>query len=155
MLQLLNRFCGVSYYTAVLFSMVTAVYTAPWSLPAPPRVEVVSGLARQDNFVQSRRFREDGLEVLKLSTGGGARVNTLLGAPAVATQTKPINSDPLQVQVKRVVFTHPKETKRFRFWRPCGTILFLTDFHGQNNARGARFLLGFSMYLIVAQTDQV
>ena len=27
--------------------------------------------------------------------------------------------------------------------------------HGQNTARGARFMLGFRMYLILAQTDQV
>ena len=72
---------------------------------APPRVEVVSGLVRQDNFVPSRRFRKDGLEDLKLSTGGGARVNTLLGAPAVAKQTKPLNDDSLQIQVKPVVST--------------------------------------------------
>ena len=83
--------------------MATAVYKAPWSLSAPPRVEVVSGLVRQDNFVPSRRFREDGLDDLKLSTGEGARVNNLLGAPALAKQTKPINSDSPQVQVKRVV----------------------------------------------------
>ena len=51
--------------------MVTAVYTAPWSLSAPPRVEGVSGLVRQDNMVPSRRFREDGLEYLELSTEGG------------------------------------------------------------------------------------
>ena len=34
-------------------------------------------------------------------------------------------------------------------------ILFLPDFHGHNTARGARFILGFRMYLILAQTDQV
>ena len=72
---------------------------------APPRVEVVSGLVLQDNFMPSRRFREDGLEDLELPTGGGARVNTLVGAPAVAKQTKPCNSDSLQVQVKPVLFT--------------------------------------------------
>ena len=62
----------------------------------------------QDNFVPSRRFREDGLllyvEDLKLSTGGGARVNTL-GTPAMAKQTRPINSNSLQVQVEPVVST--------------------------------------------------
>ena len=64
--------------------MVTAVYAAPGSLSAPPRVEVVSGLVQQDNFVPSRRFREDGLE---LPTAGRARVNDLLvGAPAMAKQ---------------------------------------------------------------------
>ena len=89
-------------YDTLLFSMVTTVDTAPWSLSAPPRVEVVSGLVRQDNFVPSRRFREGGLEDLKLSTaGGGGRVNTL-GVPAVAKQTKPINRGSLQVQVEPV-----------------------------------------------------
>ena len=45
-------------------------------------------LVGKDNFVPSRRFLEDGLEALRLSTGvgGGARVNTL-GAPAVAKRT--------------------------------------------------------------------
>ena len=60
----------------LLFFMVTTVYTAPWShgnSSEPPRVEVVSGLVWEDNFVPSRRFREDSLEVLKLSTGGGAK----------------------------------------------------------------------------------
>ena len=49
----------------LLFFMVTAVYTARWShgiSSAPPRVEVVSCLVRQDDFVPSTRFPEDGLE---------------------------------------------------------------------------------------------
>ena len=46
---------------------------------APPRVEVVSSLVRQDNFVPSRWwFREDGREDSKLSTGGGGRQNKYL-----------------------------------------------------------------------------
>ena len=62
-------------------SLVMVVYTVPWSLSALPRVQVVSGLVRQDKFVTSRRFRENGPKDLKLSPGGGgARVNTL-GAP--------------------------------------------------------------------------
>ena len=49
----------------------------------------------------SRRFRKDGREALKLSTGGGGvRINTL-SAPAVAKQTKP--GDSLEVQVEPVV----------------------------------------------------
>ena len=36
-----------------------------------------------------------------------------------------------------------------------GTLRFLPDFHGQNTTRGARFLLGFSIHLIMPQTDQV
>ena len=91
--------------------MVTAVYTGPWShgiLSAPPRVEAISGLVPQGNFVPSRRFQEEGLEALKQSKrGGGApeEINTLIGAPAVAKQTKPIKSDSLQVQVEPVVPT--------------------------------------------------
>ena len=91
----------------LLFSMAATVYTAPWSYgmsSAPPRVEVVSGLVQEDNFAPSRRLGQNGLEALKLSTGGGARVNTP-GAPAVAKQTKPNNSDSLQVQVEPVVPT--------------------------------------------------
>ena len=60
---------------SVVFYVHNKVYTAPWShgiSAAPPRVEVVSGLVREDIFVPSRRFREDGLEALKLSTGAGA-----------------------------------------------------------------------------------
>ena len=83
--------------------MVTAVHTSPWYLSAPPRVEFVSGLARQDNFVPTWQVRGGGREDLKRSTREGARVNTLLGALAVAEQPKPINSDPLPVQVKPVV----------------------------------------------------
>ena len=60
---------------AVLFSMVTAGYAAPWFLSAR------GGLGR---------FPEDGLDDFKLWTGEGARGNTVLGAPAVAKQTKPI-----------------------------------------------------------------
>ena len=52
--------------------MVTAVDTDPCSLFAPPRVKVVSGLVRRENFVPSRRLRENGLvEELKQSMGGG------------------------------------------------------------------------------------
>ena len=32
---------------------------------------------------------------------------------------------------------------------------FKKDFHGQNTARGAHFLLGSSTYLILTQMDQV
>ena len=89
-----------------LWSQRQSVYTAP-------RVEVVSGLVREDNFVPSRRFHEDGLESFKAVNGGGsARVNAL-GAPAVAKRTKPIDSDSLQVQVGPVVSTHlhPRKNK--------------------------------------------
>ena len=88
----------------LLFSIITAEYRAPWFLYAPPSVEVVSGLARQDNFVPSMPFREDGLEGLTLSNGGGAP-NKYSKVLAVAQQTKPVNSDSLQVQVELVVST--------------------------------------------------
>ena len=60
-------------------------------------------MAREDNFVPSRRFREGGLEDAKLSTGGAAIVNTCLGGLAVAKQTKPIGSDSLQLLVEPLV----------------------------------------------------
>ena len=68
---------------------------------------MVSGLAREDVFVPSRRFREDGLliEAINLSPGGGRGGVNTLGAPAVAKQTKPIDSDSLQAQVELVVRT--------------------------------------------------
>ena len=71
------------------------------------------GYEWQYNFVPSRRFREGGLEDLKLSRGGGgARVNTPIGAHAVAKLTKPISSDSLKVQVEPVVsYLHAKEKK--------------------------------------------
>ena len=34
-------------------------------------------------------------------------------------------------------------------------IPFLPDFHGHDTARGAIFLLGFRMYMILAHTNQV
>ena len=75
---------------------------------------MVSGLARQDNFVPSRRFREDGLEDLKLS----------FGALAVAKQ----NKSHFGGHVARLML-------QAHFCLP--------DFHGQNTARGARVSLGF------------
>ena len=88
----------------LLFSLVTGVILqhvdAHGSSSAPLGVEVISGLVRQDDFVPSRRFHEDGREASKLATGGRTRINTL-GAPAVAKRTKPGN--PLPVQVEPVV----------------------------------------------------
>ena len=102
----------------MLFSIATAVDTAPWSFSAPPRVEVVSGLVGQDNFVPSRRFREDGLEDLKLSTGGARDTP---GAPAVAKRRKPINN------------VHPKPNETMQILEAmshalCFTYFFLPDF---------------------------
>ena len=127
---------------AVLKGLKIVRLWADGSSSAPPRVEAVSGLVRQQNFVPSRWFREDGREASKLATGGGGggvlifvaclshltiyhaflsrrstfeaehlsrrttggggRISTL-GATAVAKQTKPINSDPLRVQVEPAV----------------------------------------------------
>ena len=65
-------------------------------------------MAREDNFVPSRRFREGGLEDLKLSTGGAAIVNTLrVGGLAVAKQTKPIGSGSLQLLVVEPLVSRP------------------------------------------------
>ena len=46
----------------LLFSMVTTDHGSHGISSAPDRVEVVSGLVREDNFVPSRLFREDCLE---------------------------------------------------------------------------------------------
>ena len=67
---------------------------------APPRVGVVSGLVRQNNFVPVRRFHEDGREALMLTTGGW-RQNRYSWAPAVPKQTKP--GDSLRVLQEPVV----------------------------------------------------
>ena len=130
--------------------MVTAVYIAPWPhniSSAPPRVDVVSGLVRQDSFVSGRRFREDGLlEAQKLPTGRG-RKSKCSWRPAVAKQTKPINND------SRGSFTL-KKTKQFRYWGPCGTlnalgaIFFYRIFMDITPLVARVFLLGFSMYLV-------
>ena len=53
------------------FPMETAVYAAPWSLPAPPRVELVSGLVRQNDFVPSRRKRRGRSKLFEAVNGGG------------------------------------------------------------------------------------
>lgn len=45
------------------------------SSSATPCVEVVSGLARQRNFVPSKRFRKECRETLKLATVGGGAQN--------------------------------------------------------------------------------
>ena len=87
--------------------------------------------------------------------GEGARINTL-GVPAVAEQTKP--GDPLQVQAEPVASTYPTEDKQFRFWNATRSMFIekkMMDFHGQNTARGERFLLRLSMYLTLAHMDQV
>ena len=34
-------------------------------------------------------------------------------------------------------------------------MIFSTDLHGKNTARGARFLLGFSVYLVLTKMNQV
>ena len=88
---------------------------------APPHVKMVSGLVLLNNFVPSRRFREDGQEASQLATVGGGSILTYFrllshlsnataggggekkgywrGAPVVANLTKP--HDPVQVQVAR------------------------------------------------------
>ena len=58
-----------------------------WHHITAPSLQVVSGLARLNNFGSSRRFREDGREALKLATGGGA-----LGVPVVAKRARPVET---------------------------------------------------------------
>ena len=121
---------------------------------APPRVEVVSGLVRQDHLMPSRRFRVDGREASKLETGGGgARTNTL-GAPAVAKDRKP--GDPLQVQVDSVVSEENSTIQILEATRLMSRDIFFSMYvHGLTAARGARFLLGFRIDRILTQMDQV
>ena len=96
-----------------VYSVVSHGHSSPYStmvtrhfVCTTPRRGGLRFGTRQDNFVPSGRFREDGLEAcFKAANGGeGARVNTL-GAPPVAKRTKPINGDSLQVQVEPVVPT--------------------------------------------------
>ena len=90
-------------YCCVVFYDHSGLYSTPHGLCLHHPPSTWSGFVRHDYFVSSRRSREDGLEDLKLSTGQGARVSALLGAPAVAKQKKkPDNSDSLQVQVEPV-----------------------------------------------------
>ena len=92
--------------------MVTAVYTAPsWPLSAPPRVEVVSGLVRQDNSCRAGGSARTVSKIYTCQRGGVARVNTL-GGPAVANQTKPISSDSLQVRAELVVSASQRKEKK-------------------------------------------
>ena len=87
----------LSGYYSVLFSTVTALYTSPWTLSALGTTTCRRGGLRFGTAryfrAEQRRFREDGQEELKRSTGGGVRVNSFVGAPAVGKQTKPINRD--------------------------------------------------------------
>lgn len=53
-----------------------------------PRVKLVSVSVGKYDFASSRRVREDGVQTLKLSTGGGTRLNTL-AAHAVTKQMEP------------------------------------------------------------------
>ena len=94
---------SVFYGHGSLYSSTTWSYG---NSSAPPRVEVASGLVRQDNFAPSRRFRGDGLKALKLSPGGGRQSeDNSLGVPAVAKQTKLMSNDSLEIQVEPVVCT--------------------------------------------------
>ena len=68
---------------------------------APLRVEVVSDLARQDNFVRSRRFRKGDREASKLSTGGRCKDKNSWRSSRRGEKSKPGNS--LQAQVEPVV----------------------------------------------------
>ena len=97
------------------------------------RVKVVSGLVGQDNFVPSRRFREDGLEDLKLSTGGGHQI--------LSAHPPWRNEGSLSI-----VYTL-NQTEQCRCWRPCGalyalrTFFFTGLFHAHNTAQVGRFYL--------------
>ena len=118
--------CCCSAYSIVIFYGHSSspysiiVVTRHFVCTTPPRGG--PRFVRQDNFAPSRRFREDGLEALKLSSGGGAPEHKFtLVAPAVAKQTNPINSDSAGPSGAHGTYTL-KKTKRFRFWSPCGKL---------------------------------
>ena len=94
----------------LLFSLAIAVYTAaPWSLSAPPRIEVVSVLWRQDNFLPSRRPREDGLEDFQLATERGGQSKYPWHPRRGETNDAYMNSESLQVQTWSPWYLHPKQ----------------------------------------------
>ena len=69
-------------------------------------VEVVSGLVRQDNFVPSRRFREDDRENLQSCQrggGGGGACQNKYSWRSRRGETKTKPGDSLQVPVEPVV----------------------------------------------------
>ena len=74
--------CCCSAYSIVIFYGHSSspysiiVVTRHFVCTTPPRGG--PRFVRQDNFAPSRRFREDGLEALKLSSGGGGRQSTNL-----------------------------------------------------------------------------
>ena len=93
--------CGVSSVVFDGHSSLYIIYStmgAHCISPASPHVvEVVSRLVIHYNFVPGMWFREV-RKLLKMFDGVG-RQSTLSGAPAVEKQTKPVNSDSLQVLV--------------------------------------------------------
>ena len=101
----------------------------------PCRVEVVSGLVGQDNFVPSRRFREDGLEDLKkLSTGGGRQIYS----------RRPRRGETNEAH--KSVHLSPNKTVQIleAMWHALCfiyTFFFTGHFHGQTTARGGRCYL--------------
>ena len=110
----------------VFYQVWDLVDTAPWSLSAPPRVEVVSGLVGQDNFVPTRRFREDDLEDIKMSPGGGA-LDILLAPP------------PWQKKTKRIRSVRPKPNAALQILEAMWHALCFTHVFYPNTARGGRF----------------
>ena len=105
-------------------------------------------LIRAEQAVRSGRLKYQAVK------GAGARIDTLLlGAPAVAKQTKSIHSVSLQVQVKAVVC--PQGDEAIWILEAMWHASFLPDFHEQNTTRGTRFLLGSSIYMTLSQTDRV
>ena len=142
------------YMRCCFLCIVRAFFTAPWSLSAlsaTPRLGGVTGFVRRDKRVASRRFREGGRSrrFKAVNGGGGGRANSLfLLAPPPWRNKRSVTL--CRSKRKPVVSTLQQKLNVYRFWRPCGSILFLHEFHGHNTARGAVFHLkpGFNIYLV-------
>ena len=95
----------------------------------PPRVEMGSGLERQNNFVPSRLFRKYGREASKLTTGGGGADLIPLARPPWRKKRSLVT---LCMSKWNLWYLYTsKRTKTFRFWRPhaqCSSAFFFCDF---------------------------
>ena len=140
---------------AVLFSMITAVYITMLFISTTPRRGGLrfgtARLIRAEHAVPRGRS----LRFQAVKGGRGARIDTLTSwRPRRGKKMKPIHSDSLQVQVKPVVSESQRRQNDLDFGGHVARFFF-TDFHEKKSARGARSMLGFSIYLTLAQTDQV
>ena len=131
--------------TLVSLFLHWGVWTAPWSSSAPHPASRWSQVWYAEQAA-SRRFREDGLEDLKLCQRRAGGQSTYYSWRSRCGET----NEAIIVTFCRSKWTprylHPEETKQLIFWRSSGTLnnalgahFFLPGFH----AGGAGFLLGF------------